>query len=776
MSSVLGFSSSSNVPLPLTPLIGREHEVAAAAAHLRGDGRLLTLTGVAGVGKTRLAIATAAALADTFDYGVVFVPLASVRDPELVISAVADAFAIRDDGTCPLFERLVREIYQKHLLFVLDNFEQVVDAAAELSHLLTLCPNVSALVTSRVRLRVRGEHPLAVAPLPVPDPMQLPSIDRLGRNPSVALFVERAAAVDPGFALRPENAAAIARVCSRLEGLPLAIELAAARLEILSPAALAARLDGRLAVLTRGPRDAAERHRTLRDAIGWSYDLLSPEEQQLFRGLAVFVGGCDAAAAEAVIGPCIPGAAADTVMNGLGRLLEHSLIQRTTRTGEPRFHMLESIREYGLEQLAAHGEEEELQHRLAAHCLALASATDSPVSFESETWLDQLEQNHDNLRAALSWMIASDPDQALRLASALWQFWAVRGHVSEGRSWFARALAAGPVAPDVRGNALVWASHLAFLQADYDDAVRLAGESLSLLRPGEDDSGRSRALCVLGNVAAAREDFASAKRFYEEALTFFRAGGDQAEIAGILGNLGLVASFSGDHARAAALFEEAIALSEAAGDQRAAATFLLGLGEVVRAQGDEIQAARLLADALHRFQRLGETSSAIAECWEGLAGIAAGTDAVRAARLLGAADALRERLDSPLEIALQPRHDATLTAVRSALDSTVFSAAWGAGRQLSVAQASTEALGVAELPQIGEGPTRRRSGATSHELTTRELEVLRLLAAGRSDREIATALFISRYTAMVHTKNIRRKLGVDSRAAIASYAVRMGLA
>lgn len=775
MSSVLGFPPSSNVPLPLTPLIGREHEVAAAAAYLCGDVRLLTLTGVAGVGKTRLAIATAAALADTFEHGVVFVPLASVHDPELVISAVADALAIRDDGTCPLFDRLVGEIHQKHLLLVLDNFEQVVDAAPEMSHLLTLCPNVSALVTSRVRLRVGGEHHLSVPPLPVPDPIRLPSIDRLGRNPSVALFIGRAAAVDHGFALRPENAVAIARVCSQLEGLPLAIELAAARLETLSPAALAARLDGRLAVLTRGPCDAAQRHRTLRDAIGWSYALLSPEEQRVFRGLAVFVGGCDAAAAEAVIGPCIPGAA-DAVLNGLGRLLEHSLIQRTIGTGEPRFLMLESIREYGLEQLAAHGEEEELRHRLAAHCLALASATDSSVSFESEAWLDQLERDHDNLRAALGWTIANDPAQALRLASALWQFWAVRGHVSEGRSWFARALAAGPVAPDVRGHALVWASHLAFLQADYDHAVRLAEESLSLWRPGEDDSGRSRALCVLGNVAAACEDFASATQFFEEALSFFRASGDQAEIAGILGNLGLVAGFRGDHARAAALFEEAIALSEATGDQRAAAIFLLSLGEVMRVQGDETRAARFLADALQRFRCLGETSTAIAECWEGLAGIAAGTDTVRAARLLGAADALRERLDSALEPALQSRHDATLSAVRSALDSTVFAAAWQAGRQLSIAQASAEALAAADLPQLGEDLPRRRSGATSHGLTSRELEVLRLLAAGRSDREIATALFISRYTAMVHTKNIRRKLGVDSRAAIASYAVRMGLA
>jgi non-specific serine/threonine protein kinase len=380
------------------------------------------------------------------------------------------------------------------------------------------------------------------------------------------------------------------------------------------------------------------------------------------------------------------------------------------------------------------------------------------------------------MRAAITWAIANDPVMALRMASALWLFWELRGHVSEGRSWFARALAAeGSVAVDVRTEALVLAGNLAFMQADYDHAVRLAEECLSLWPAGDVVDGVARALCLLGNVASARQDFSAAECFYEEAIAIQRARGNQSEVAGILGNLGVAAGFRGDFARAESLFAEAIALSEAAGNDRYAAMSHLALGDLLREVGDDRRSALHLGKALRWYQDVGEATTGTPECWEGLAGTAARTDPVRAARLLGAAEALRERVSHPLEAALQPRYDVTLNIVRAALDPAVFAAAWNAGRRLSVEQATTEALAIAEGSLQQESPSRRRSSTDSHGLTPREMDVLRLLAAGHSDREIADRLFISRHTAMVHAKNIRRKLGVDSRAAIASYAVRVGL-
>src|SRR5215207_8017126 len=325
MSSVRAVPFSSKLPTPLTPLIGREPDIAAASALRTGSVRLLTLTGAAGVGKTRLAIATADEIQDSFAHGVVFVPLASVRQPGFVLQAVADALAIHDEGNCPLLERLIGELHEQRLLLVLDNFEHVIDAASKIHRLLELCPRLSALVTSRVQLRIRGEHLLEVAPLPVPNPARLPSLARLASNPAVALFLDRASVIDPTLTLDPHNADAIASICARLEGVPLALELAAARLQILSPKALAARLDSRLTVLTQGPRDADARHRTLRDAIRWSYELLSPAEQRLFRGLSIFVDGCNAAAAEVVIRPFESDGTADDVLNGLSRLLDHHL-------------------------------------------------------------------------------------------------------------------------------------------------------------------------------------------------------------------------------------------------------------------------------------------------------------------------------------------------------------------------------------------------------------------------------------------------------------------
>jgi DNA-binding CsgD family transcriptional regulator len=331
------------------------------------------------------------------------------------------------------------------------------------------------------------------------------------------------------------------------------------------------------------------------------------------------------------------------------------------------------------------------------------------------------------------------------------------------------------VTPEVRADALIWASYFAFLQDDFAQAATLAQESLTLWRLTQDNRGTASALAVLANVAAAKLDLTTAMPFYEEALALHRATSDQGDVGGALANLGLTVGLTGDYARAASLLEEAITLCDSAGEQRTAAIARLSLGEVVRMQGEPMRAALLLADALGRFQRMGDTTGGIAECWEGLAGVAATSDPVRAARLLGAADALRERLGHPLAPALNPRYEATVSTVRSALEQAVFTAAWEAGSRLAVEQAAAGARAVAKLSSNQETSEWDQSAAQSHGLTARELEVLRLVAAGHSDREIGAELFISRYTAMDHVKNIRRKLGVDSRAAVASYAVRLGL-
>ena len=424
--------------------------------------------------------------------------------------------------------------------------------------------------------------------------------------------------------------------------------------------------------------------------------------------------------------------------------------------------MLDSIREFGVEQLAAHGEAQTLQQRHATYYLALVSATNAATSSEREQPLDRLEFEQDNLRAALIWATGNNPDTALRLATALQHFWMARGSVGEGRIWLDRALAAaGTVAPEVRADALICASYFAFLREDYERAIALAEESLTLWRCTGNDRGTAFALALLGNVAAAQQDLTVAIPLYEEALALHRAVSDQGDVGGALANLGLTVGLTGEFARAASLLEEAITLCDSAGDQRTAAVARLSLGEVVRMQGEPTRAALLLADALSRFQRMGDTTGGFAECWEGLAGVAAPLDPVRAARLLGAANALREHLGHPLAPALNPRYETTVNTVRSALEQAVFAAAWEAGSHLAVEQAAAEARAVVTLSSNQETSERGQSAVHSHGLTPRELEVLRLVAAGQSDREIGAELFISRYTAMDHVKNIRRKLGVD---------------
>ncbi|HEY6407500.1 MAG TPA: adenylate/guanylate cyclase domain-containing protein, partial [Ktedonobacteraceae bacterium] len=473
---------SHNLPAQPTPLIGREHEVATNRQLLRREEvRLVTLTGPGGTGKTRLGLQIASELRNVFADGVYFVSLAPISDPMLVMPTIAQALGIRDRVELgqPLSARLAEVLQQKQVLLLLDNFEQVIGAASQVADLLASCPQLKVLVTSREVLHVRAEHEFAVPPLELPDLAHLPEPAALARFPSVALFLQRAQAANPDFQLNATNARIVAAICVRLDGLPLAIELAAARMKLLSPQKLLARLSRRLAILTGGARDLPARQQTLRNTIEWSYHLLTAWEQRLFRRLSVFVGGCTLQAAEAVC--TVPDDGAGQVLDGIASLVDKSLLKRLEQTGEgseePRLLMLETIREYGLEALTTSGEEQAARQAHADYFLLLAEeaepALKGPLLVE---WLERLEQEHDNLRAALRWAVEGGrADLALRVGVALERFWVVRGHRNEGLAFLERALVAeAEIATDLRAKALLAAARLAFIQSHYDQGEALA--------------------------------------------------------------------------------------------------------------------------------------------------------------------------------------------------------------------------------------------------------------------------------------------------------------
>src|SRR5918993_381173 len=475
-----------NLPRQPTPFLGREREISELVDMLRRDEvQLLTLTGPGGTGKTRLALQAAADLLDDFRDGVFFVPLAPLSDPALIAPAIGNAIGIREEGERSLAERLRDVLATKHLLLVLDNMEHLVEGAPLVGEILAASPRLKVLATSRLPLRLRAEREYPVPPLALPRRKPPPLPEHLTQYTAVQLFVERAQAVKPDFAIDNENAPAVAEICHRLDGLPLAIELAAARVRMLSPQAMLPRLEKRLPLLTGGARDAPARQRTLRNTIAWSYDLLEPKEQILFRRLAVFGGGATFEAVEAV-------ANADgslDVFGGLERLLEQSLLRQDVGPeGEPRFSLLETIREFGIEQLEAHGESEDAQARHAGFFLTLVEEAAPDLHGPTQrAWLERLETEHDNIRAALGWSLTHEPEAALRIGAALFWFWYYRGHLTEGRDWIERALATGASAsPDVRARVLNWSSAFAWERADYATAALRSEEALALARSAGD--------------------------------------------------------------------------------------------------------------------------------------------------------------------------------------------------------------------------------------------------------------------------------------------------
>jgi predicted ATPase/transcriptional regulator with XRE-family HTH domain/Tfp pilus assembly protein PilF len=650
-------SSSVNLPAPLTSFIGRPEDVADVATRL-GTARLLTLIGMGGSGKTRLAIEAARAAAPAFPDGATFIDLAPLVDPALVLPAVARALGVTEEGGGPLHERLRDLLRDRRSLLVLDNFEQVREAARDVAMLLGACPGVTALVTSRVALRVAGEQELVVPPLTLPDAGRPPPLDLLRRYPAVALFVERATAVRPEFALTRENAAAVVEICRRLDGLPLAIELAAARVRTLPPVALLTRLVGAtdaspllpgnaLRLLTAGARDLPARQRTLRDTLAWSEELLDEPGRRLFRRLAVFAGGFSLAAATWVAAgleqelepaadlrgeapPSPDGLEGDpAVLDGIERLAEHSLVAVIARDpdGAPRYRLLETVREYALEALAAGGEEAAVRARHAAYFLALARAAAAAGSGPAQgAWLARLELEHNNMRAAL----AQSGEPATWLAVALGWFWEYHGHLSEGRRWLTHLLATLPGSAAVRPSLLTRLGLLALRQGDHAEAIARLEEALALYRSQGDQQGTAEALRGLGFAHSGADNHRTARTYLEESLALFRAADNAPRVATVLLNLGTTALRASDYGEAVARYEEALALSRTLGHTRNIAVGLQNLGIATARQGDHATARIQLDEALTMYRALDNPGDAGMAC-HNLVEVALGEGDVRAA-------------------------------------------------------------------------------------------------------------------------------------------------
>lgn len=854
------------IPMPPNPLVGREQEVAQTRALLlRPEARLVTLAGTGGVGKTHLALHVAASLQAEFADGVFFISLASLRNPELVLPTISHALGFQEarDG---IWLRYMQEmLHDRHVLLLLDNFEQVIAAAPSLVELLALCPRVKLLVTSRAALHVRGEYELLVAPLALPDPDRLTDQDALLEYSAVALFIERARQVAPALQLTPATLALIAEICHYLDGLPLALELAAARLKLFSLSMLLERLrsgEQRLQLLTSGARDLPPRQQTLLNTLAWSYELLSPEEQQLFRTLSICLGGCTVEAVETMYAALHN--AQGAALNALTALLDNHLVQLEEREGkEPRLTMLETVRAYGNMCLT----EDELMQARQAHmmcALHLAETAETHLyGAEQQQWLDRLEVEHDNLRAALSWSIkqSREPEIALRLGAALLQFWIVRSYVGEGRSWLDQALALddelASAPSSVKARALAAAGWLAFAQDDDEHAKVLYERCLSLCRATEERREIARSLLCLGWIALKRGDSQQAKEFFERCLSLSHDVDDKAARAYFYHFLARAENVQGHCAQARLLFSEGLTLFTEIGSTEGMAWSRNYLGQMLLTQ-DEYEKARaqidkgLLANkklqhkggianshymagllalclkeldsaeahfkqaqalfkvlekpknsarALYYLARIallqGDKTTARLHFEEGLAllrqmhdilGTAYGLqglgdvvaqqgELVWAALLWGAAEEFHEQksFSGPFVVFLlttnddRVAHKHLVSTVRRQIGERAFTQAWAEGRRLTLEQVLS--LRGHPLETGRSAASNGHKKASAHGLTEREREVLRLVAQGLTDTQVAEALVISPRTVNAHLRTIYGKLNIASRYAATHYAL-----
>jgi excisionase family DNA binding protein len=775
-----------SLPTPLTSLIGREREIAALATALSGQDRLVTLTGPGGVGKTRLAVAAAAAVAGDFASGVCYVSLSSISDPRLVAQTIAHVLGVRETGAASIEAHLALALRQRRLLLVLDNFEQVVAAAPLVSDLLVACPHLKILVTSRVRLRISGERERPVPPLGLAAPGTSASVS-VTQSDAVQLFVERARAVREDLVFTTEQAAAVEAICQRLDGLPLAIELAAARVNVLPPTDLLARLERLLPLLTGGPRDAPARLQTMRDAIAWSYDLLTGDEQALFRRLAVFVGGFTLDAAEAIGGSGMPLGFGDTLAHPffavtfdlVAALVDKSLLRADMGAGRAtRYATLETIREFGLERLAASGEEDAVRQRHADWYLAFAEdAGPRAKQPGAAPWVESLGREHPNLRSALTWFLGRRDGLALvRMTGALWPFWHEHTYFSEGHRWLEVALDLGRAAPTAdRIRALTGAGTLAWYQTRIEQALAWHEQALAIAREVGDQAAEAFALINLSAPAMEFGDYDLAFTRLEAGLAAARAVGETEAASLALHNLGCLAWLRGELQTSQQRAEEALALAQAEGWDWLVPSILVNSGLATADLGEFERAAALLCEGLelgHARGNLWDVGTAL----EGLARVHTGTGRARqAVKLFGTAAALRDETGFPQSPTDRAYYEPFLTALREELGTDTFTAAWFDGRSMAWHDAMAEVLAPPAEPDPMASRTVRGRTAT-HGLTKREQEVLRLMAAGESNRAIGETLFISPTTVASHVTNIFGKLGVDSRAKATAFAHRHNLA
>lgn len=681
-----------NLPVQLTSFVGREREIADLKRAL-GTARLLTLAGAGGAGKTRLALEVATEVLKEFPDGVWLVELAACSEPALVPETVASALNVAEHPSAPIVATLSNFLQNRHLLLVLDNCEHLVAACAELANaLLRTCPHLRIFTTSREPLRIAGETVYPVRPLALPEFERLSVAENLIKYEGIRLFVERAVAALPSFTPTDQNAPEITRVCSRLDGLPLALELAAARVSGLSVEQIAAKLDDRFRLLTRGSRTALPHHQTLRAALDWSFNLLSEPEKVVFRRLAVFSGGFTLEAAEAVCAGS--GVEKSEVLDLLAHLADKSLLMFEVLSGEARYRLLETVRQYGLDRLLEAAEVADVRRRHRDWYLGLAEQAETAFHGAAQSsWFRRLEVEHDNFREALKWSGEEENDEAgLRLVAALHWFWLVRGHLGEARAWLGRVLSTSTGATVSRAKALYAAGSLANAQRDYEQATALGEVSLAMSQALGDRRSTAQALHLLGQISMGCGDYGAAKVRFEQCLLLFRESGDKRGISISLNNLGEVARCQGDYATARARYEEDIVVARELGHERGIGISLHNLGYVAHALGDFQRAKALFRESLAIRVKLGHKAG-IAYCFAGLARVAGSQNQFeRAARLLGATDALLSGIGAHLDEADRPEYERAVDLARAGLGEAAFEVARDEGRMLRLEGAVEYAL------------------------------------------------------------------------------------